>query len=89
MLDFAEGQIRVVTVAREDKAMQQRCKLSARSVLGDGQEYMSCHMLFRSRSSSGSKAINLLALGYAQSRALQRDNCLPVGHMSMLSIRRK
>jgi len=88
MLDFADRQIRVVTVAREDKALQ-RCNLSARSMPGDGQEYMPCHMLLPFRSSSGPKAINLLALGYAQSKAVQRDNCLPVGHMSTLSIRMK
>jgi len=51
--------MRVVTVAREDKALQ-RCNLSARSMPGDGQEYMPCHMLLPFRSSSGPKAINLL-----------------------------
>ncbi|MFB0554165.1 MAG: hypothetical protein ACETWQ_12735, partial [Phycisphaerae bacterium] len=81
MLDFADRRIRVITVAREDKALQ-RCNLSARSMPGDGQEYMSCHMLLPFRSSSGLKAINLLALGYAQSKAEQRNSCLPVGHMS-------
>lgn len=88
MLDFADRQIRFVTVAREDKALQ-RCNLSARSMPGDGQEYMPCHMLLPFRSSSGLKAINLLALGKAQSKALQWDDCLPVGHMSILSIRVK
>ena len=88
MLDFADRQIRVVTVAREDKAMQ-RCNLIARSMPGDGQEYMPCHMLLPFRSSSGPKAINLHALGKAQSMVAQRDNCLPVGHMSTLSIRRE
>jgi hypothetical protein len=88
MLDFADRQIRVVTVAREDKALQ-RCNLSARSMPGDGQEYMPCHMLLPFRSSSGPKAINLFALGKAQSKAVQRDNCLAVGHMSTLSIRMK
>ena len=39
MLDFADRQIRVVTVAREGRAMQ-RCNLSARSMPGDGQEYI-------------------------------------------------
>jgi len=84
MLDFADRQIRVVTVARENRAMQ-RCNPSARSMPGDGQEYMPCHMLLPLRSSSGPKAINLLALGKAQSRTLQRDSCLAVGHMSILT----
>ncbi len=86
MLDLADRQIRVVTVAREDRAMQ-RCNLSARSMPGDGQEYMPCHILLPFRSSSGPKAINLLALGNAQSKALHRDRCRAVGHMSILSIR--
>ena len=67
----------------------QRCNLSARSMPGDGQEYMPCHMLLPFHSSSGPKAINLFALGCAQSKAVQRDICLPVGHMSILSIRMK
>ena len=67
MLDFADRQIRFVTVAREGRALQ-RCNLSARSMPGDGQEYMSCHMLLPFRSSSGPKAINLLALGFAKAR---------------------
>jgi len=86
MLDFTDRQIRFVTVAREDRAPQ-GCNLSAWSMPGDGQEYMPFHMLFLFGSSSGPKAINLLALGYAQSKAIQRNNCLPVGHMSILSIR--
>jgi hypothetical protein len=86
MLDFADRRIRVITVAREGRAMH-KCNLSARSMPGDGQEYMSCHILLPFRSSSGPKAINLLALGKAQSKALQRDNCLAVGHMSILSKR--
>jgi hypothetical protein len=86
MLDFADRQIRFVTVVREDRAMQ-RCNLSARSMPGDRQEYMLCHMLLLFGSSSGFKAINLLALGYAQSKAIEWDNCLAVGHMSILSIR--
>ena len=65
----------------------QRCNLSARSTPGDGQNYMPCHMLLPFRSSSGPKAIDLLALGKVQSRALQRDSCLAVVHMSILSIR--
>jgi hypothetical protein len=88
MLDFTDRQIRFVTVAREDRALQ-GCNLSARSMPGDGQEYMPCHMLLLFGSSSGSKAINLFALGKAQSRALQREKCLAVGHMSILSIRVK
>jgi hypothetical protein len=88
MLDFADRQIRVVTVAREDKALQ-RCNLSARSMPGDGQEYVPSHMLLPSCSSSGPKAINLLALGKAQSKVEQRDHDLPGGHMSILSIRMK
>ena len=88
MLDFAERQIRVVTVAREDRAMQ-RCNLSARSMPGDGHEYMPCHMLLPFHSFSGPKAINLFAFGCAQSKAFQRDSCLVVGHMSTLSIRKK
>jgi len=84
MLDFADRQIRVVTVAREGRAMQ-RCNLSVWSMPGDGQEYMSCHILLPFRSSSGSNAINLLALSKAQSKAVRRDICLPVGHMSILT----
>ena len=87
MLDFADKQIRFVTVAREGKALQ-RCNLSARSMPGDGQEYMPCHMLLPFRSSSGPKAINLLALGIAQSKVELRANITAVGHMSILSIRR-
>ena len=88
MLDFADRQIRFVTVVREGRAMQ-RVNLSARSMPGDRQEYMSCHMLLLFGSSSGSKAINLLALGKAQSKVLQRDKCPAVGNMSILNIRRK
>jgi len=64
-----------------------RSNLSAWLMSGDGHEYMPCHMLLAFRSSSGPKAINLFALGCAQSKAVQRDICLPVGHMSTLSIR--
>jgi len=88
MLDFTDRQIRFVTVAREGRALQ-RCNLNARSMPGDGQEYMPCHMLLPFRSSSGLKAINLFALGKAQSKALRRNSYLAVGHMSILSIRRK
>jgi len=88
MPDFADRQIRFVTVAREGRALQ-RCNLIARSMPGDKQEYMLFHILLPFRSYSGPKAINLLALGRAQSKALQRGSCLAVGHMSILSIRTK
>ncbi len=88
MLDFADRQIRFVTVAREDKALQ-RCNLSARSMPGDGQEYMPCHIFLPFRSSSGPKATNLFALGKAQSKVELRGNITAVGHMLILSIRMK
>ena len=88
MLDFADRQIRVATVAREDKALQ-RCNLSARPMPEDGQGHVLSHMLLPSRSSFGYKAINLLSWCEAPIRVKQAKSSAPVGHMSVLSIRCK
>ena len=82
MLDLTDRQITVVTVARESRALQ-GCNPSARSMPGDGQEHIPCYILLPLCSSSGPNAINLLALGKAQSKTSQQDSCLAVGHMRL------
>ena len=59
MLDFDNNQHRIGIVDQEDRAML-RSNPSVWSMPEDGQEHMSTHMLRLSRSSFGSKAINLL-----------------------------
>ena len=60
MLDFNHQSMKMINISQEDKALL-RSNLSAWLMPGDGQEYMSCHMLLPFRSSSGPKAINLLS----------------------------
>jgi hypothetical protein len=67
MLDFNNQSMKMINVSREDKALL-RSNLSTRLMPGDGQEYMSCHMLLPFRSSSGHKATNLLGLCRAPNR---------------------
>jgi hypothetical protein len=68
MLDFNNQSMKMINVSREDKALL-RSNLSTRLMPGDGQEYMSCHMLLPFRSSSGHKAINLLGWCRAPNKA--------------------
>jgi hypothetical protein len=68
MLDFNNQSMKMINVSREDKALL-RSNLSTRLMPGDGQEYMSCHMLLPFRSSSGHKATNLLGLCRAPNKA--------------------
>ncbi len=88
MLDFNNSQSKIVNIDREGKALQ-RCNLSARPMPEDGQGRMLSHMLLPSRSSFGYKAINLLSWCEAPIRVKQAKSSAPVGHMSVLSIRRK
>ena len=81
MLDVNDTQIRIVRIGREDRAML-RSNLSARSMPEDGQERMLYHMLLPSRSSFGSKAINLLSWCFAPTKAINSSNTAPVRHMS-------
>ena len=64
-----------------------RSNLSAWLMPGDGQEYMYCHMLLPFRSSSGSKAINLLSWCKAPTKAKNIITQQPVRHMSGYLIR--
>jgi len=88
MLDFADRQIRVATVAREDKALQ-RCNLSARPMPEDGRGHVLSHMLLPSRSSFGYKAINLLSWCEAPTKVKQVNDRPPVGHMSVFNVLRQ
>jgi len=86
MLDFNNRQSRIVRIGREDRAML-RSNLSARSMPEDGQERMLYHMLLPSRSSFGSKAINLLSWCEAPTKVIQVNDRQPVGHMSVFNER--
>ena len=88
MLDFNHSQSKIVNIDREGKALQ-RCNLSARPMPEDGQGHVLSHMLLPSRSSFGYKAINLLNWCEAPTKAKQAQSSAPVGHMSVLSIRRE
>ena len=68
MLDFNHQSRRMINVSREDKALL-RSNLSVWLMPGDGQEYMSCHMLLPFRLSSGYKAVNLLSWCRALTKA--------------------
>ena len=74
-------------VDREDKALL-RSNLSARSMPGDEQGYGHSPMPLSSYSSLGLIAKNLLAWGEATSKAHITKYGIPVGHMSISSIRR-
>jgi hypothetical protein len=88
MLDFNNSQSKIANIDREGKALQ-RCNLSARPMLEDGQGRMLSHMLLSSPSSFGSKAKNLLNWCQAPIRVKQAKSSAPVGHMSVLIIRMK
>ena len=64
-----------------------RSNLSARSMPEDGQEHVPYHMLLPSRSSFGSKAINLLSWCFAPTKVKQLKGSPPVGHMSVFNER--
>jgi hypothetical protein len=85
MVDWVRPCRRIVNIGREDKALQ-RCTLSARSMPGDGQEHRLPPVLLPSYPSSGRKATNLLAWGYAPSQAQNRNYPRAVGHMSTLVV---
>ena len=85
MLDL-NHQSKKINVSQEDKALL-RSNLSAWLMPGDGQEYMSCHMLLPFRSSSGLKAKNLLSWCKAPKKAKNIITHLPVRHMSGYLIR--
>jgi len=63
-----------------------RSNLSARSMPEDGQEHVHSHMLLPSRSSFGSKAINLLNWCEAPTKVKQARDRAPVGHMSVFNV---
>jgi hypothetical protein len=86
MLDFDNQTMKMINVSQEDKALL-RSNLSAWLMPGDGQEYMSCHMLLPFRSSSGLKAINLLSWCKAPKKAKNIITHQPVRHMSGYLIR--
>jgi len=82
MLDFDNQTMKMITVSQEDKALL-RSNLSAWLMPGDGQEYMSCHMLLPLCSSSGPKAINLLSWRKAPTKAKYIITHQPVRHMRL------
>ena len=88
MLDFNSRQNRIVSIDREGRALL-RSNPSARSMPEDGQEHVHSHMLLPSRSSFGSKAINLLDWCEAPTKVKQARDCSPVGHMSVFNVRRQ
>ena len=81
MLDFDHRLMKMVSISREDKALL-RSNLSARLMPEDGQEHMFAHMLLPSRSSFGSKAINLLSWCEAPIGDENTRYGIPVGHKS-------
>ena len=87
MLDLSHRQVRMLFTDREDKALL-RSNLSARSMPGDGQGHVNDHIPLSSYPSLGSKAINLIVRDDAHYYAKTRQIDLPVGHMSISSIRR-
>ena len=87
MLDLSHGQVRMFIVGREDKALL-RSNLSARSMPGDEQGYVNCYIPLFSYPSLGHKAINLIVREEVHYYAKTSEIDLPVGHMSISSIRR-
>jgi len=87
MLDLFYGQVRMLFIDREDKALL-RSNLSARSMPGDRRGHVNGHMPLSSYLSLGPKAINLIVRDDAHYQAKTREIDLPVGHMSISSIRR-
>ena len=85
MLDLNNQLMKMINVSQEGKALL-RSNLSAWLMPGDGQEYMSCHMLLPFRSSSGLKAINLLSWCKAPTKVKQVNDRPPVGHMSVFNV---
>jgi hypothetical protein len=81
MLDLNHQTMKMINVSQEDKALL-RSNLSAWLMPGDGQEYMSCHMLLPFRSSSGLKAKNLLSWCKAPKKVKNIITHQPVRHMS-------
>jgi len=86
MIDLNDFHNRIRIINQEDRALQ-RCNPSAWSMPEDGQEHILKNMLLSSRSSFGLKAINLLSWCSAPTKAKHMEMCLPVGHMSVCSIR--
>ena len=86
MLDFNNNRRRLGIVDQEDRALL-RSNLSAWLMPEDGQEHVPYHMLLPSRSSFGSKAINLLSWCFAPTKAKHIKSSTPVGHMSVYWIR--
>jgi hypothetical protein len=86
MLDFDNKHIRMRSVDREDKELL-RSNLSARLMPGDGRGYGHDPIPLSSNTSLGLKAKNLLAWGEATSKANITKYGIPVGHMSISSIR--
>ncbi len=88
MLDFNNSKSRIEIIDQEDRALL-RSNPSAWSMPEDGKEHIFYHMLLSSPSSFGSKAKNLLNWCEAPIRVKQAKSSAPVGHMSVLSIRRE
>jgi len=86
MLDFNNSKSRIEIIDQEDRALL-RSNPSAWSMPEDGQGHMLDHMLLPSRSSFGFKAINLLSWCSAPTKVKPTRNTIPVGHMSVCSIR--
>ena len=82
MLDLFINHHRIERIDQEDKALL-RSNLSAWLMPGDGQEYMSCHMLLPFRSSSGPNAINLLSWCKAPKKVKNIITHQPVRHMRL------
>ena len=86
MLDFVNKHIRMQSIGRENKALLST--LSDRLMPGDERGYGYDPISLSSNTSLGLKAKNLLAWGEATSKAHVTKYGLPVGHMSISSIRR-
>ena len=81
MLDFDNNLHRIEIIDQEDRALQ-RYNSSAWLMPEDGQEHVLAHMLLPSRSSFGSKAINLLSWCEAPIGDENTRYGIPVGHKS-------
>ena len=86
MLDFNNSKSRIEIIDQEDRALL-RSNPSAWSMPEDGQGHMLDHMLLPSYPSFGLKAINLLSWCNAPTKVKLTGNTIPVGHMSVCSIR--
>jgi hypothetical protein len=87
MIDPNVIQSKIKIIDQGDRALL-RSNPSTWSMPEDGQEHILKHMLLSSCSSFGLKAVNLLSWCSAPTKVKHIINSTPVGHMSVLKIRR-